>query len=195
MELAFHKIIIGNQKRSGLHDMHISSCCLYSLKPREMTSRIHLSERPKKWRFVEHSKLNISKVQMTVCLLHESKSCQRYLQSKKSHRDLIIMLMAGTAVALLHSPTVIGTQIMVWYAFNHAKGRLILEICLLICTWDSLANALGMAFKMLLASSSCRSLTSELSSFASNAAERTWISNTFEAVNKEATWTEQSKIL
>lgn len=96
--------------------MHISSCCLYSLKPREMTSRIHLSERPKKWRLVEHSKLNISKIQMIVSILNVSQSCQHYLQSKKSHRDLIIMLVAGTAVALLHSPTVIGTKIMVWYA-------------------------------------------------------------------------------
>lgn len=44
------------------------------------------------------------------------------------------MLVAGTVVALLHSPTVIGTKIMVWYAFNHAKGRLIQEMCLLMCT-------------------------------------------------------------
>lgn len=84
---------------------------------------------------------------------------------------------------------------MVWFAFNHAKGRLIQEMGLLIRTCGSFASALEMAFKMLLASLTCRSLTSELSSFASNLAERTWISNTSEAVNKEATWSEQSKIL
>ena len=71
---------------------------------------------------------------MIASILHVSQSCQHYLQSKKSHIELIIMLVAGTAVAWLHSSTVIGTKIMVWYAFNHAKGRLILEMCLLICT-------------------------------------------------------------